>query len=206
VVISPRNATFDFSSRLKAHYTNNQAEYEALLFGLELLDYMGVKHVKVFGDSQLVVQQILEEYQCLYGTSNGYLERCWDTIRSFDEFDIRHISRAKNYRANVLAQNASGYRIKQGRFHNYESPITGVGPSTQVTDRPGWVTRPSIIGSGRPGKGSRPFDGTRDINFVNSAGNADDAIDWRTPLINYLRDPSVRIEKCSTYNFQVYFN
>jgi ribonuclease HI len=26
---------------------------------------MGVKHVWAFGDSQLVVQQILEEYQCL---------------------------------------------------------------------------------------------------------------------------------------------
>jgi ribonuclease HI len=29
---------------LKAYCTNNQAEYEALLFDLELLDYMGVKH------------------------------------------------------------------------------------------------------------------------------------------------------------------
>jgi ribonuclease HI len=65
---------------LKAYYTNNQAEYEALLFGLELLDYMGMKHVKVFSDSQLVVQQILEEYQCLDGTLNGYLERCCDII------------------------------------------------------------------------------------------------------------------------------
>jgi hypothetical protein len=55
ILVSPRNATFDFSSWLKAHCTNNQAEYEALLIGLELLDYMGVKYVKVFGDSQLVV-------------------------------------------------------------------------------------------------------------------------------------------------------
>jgi ribonuclease HI len=59
VLVSPRNATFDFSSRLKTNCTNNQAEYEALLLGLELLNYMGLAHVKVFGDSQLVVQQIL---------------------------------------------------------------------------------------------------------------------------------------------------
>jgi ribonuclease HI len=137
VLVSPSNATFYFSSQLKAHYTNNQAEYEALLFGLELLDYMGVKHVKVFGDSQLVVQQILEEYQCLNGTLNGYHEKCWDIIHFFDKFDIGHISRAENYRANGLAQDASGYRIKRGRFHNYESLITNVGPSTQVADRPG---------------------------------------------------------------------
>jgi hypothetical protein len=61
VLVSPSNVSFDFSSRLKTYCTNNQAEYEALLFGLELLNYMGVKHVKLFGDSQLVVQQVLEE-------------------------------------------------------------------------------------------------------------------------------------------------
>jgi ribonuclease HI len=107
VLVSPRNATFDFSSRLKAHRTNNQAEYEAILFSLELINYMRVTHVKVFGDSQLVVQQILGDYQCLYGISNDYLERCWDIMRSFHDFDIRHISRAKNSIDNELAQEAS---------------------------------------------------------------------------------------------------
>jgi ribonuclease HI len=41
VIVLQRNVTFDFSNRLKAYYTNNQTEYEALLFGLDLLDYMG---------------------------------------------------------------------------------------------------------------------------------------------------------------------
>jgi ribonuclease HI len=104
MLVSPSNASFDFSSRLKTYCTNNQAEYEALLFGLELLNYMGVKHVKAFGDSQLVVQQILEDFQCLDGTLNSYLEKCWDIIHSFDESNVRHISRANN-----LAQDASGY-------------------------------------------------------------------------------------------------
>jgi hypothetical protein len=42
VLVSPSNVSFDFSSRLKTYCTNNQAEYEALLFGLELLNCMGV--------------------------------------------------------------------------------------------------------------------------------------------------------------------
>jgi hypothetical protein len=33
-----------------------------------------VKHVKELGDSQLVVRQVLEKYQCLDGTLNNYLE------------------------------------------------------------------------------------------------------------------------------------
>jgi ribonuclease HI len=42
VLVSPSNVSFDFSSRLKTYCTNNQAEYEALLFSLELLNCMGV--------------------------------------------------------------------------------------------------------------------------------------------------------------------
>ena len=97
---------------MKNYCTNNQAEYEALLFGLELLDYMEIKHVRAFDDSQLVVQQILEKYQCLDGTLNIYLEKCWDIIHSFDKFNIRHISIVESCRANNLAQDASGYQIK----------------------------------------------------------------------------------------------
>jgi ribonuclease HI len=90
---------------------------------------MGVKHVKAFGDSQLVVQHILEEYQCLNGTLNSYLEKCWGIIHSFDEFDIRHISSVENCRANNLAQDALGYRIKRGKFYSIEDLITGVAPN-----------------------------------------------------------------------------
>jgi len=36
---------------LEEERTNNQVEYEALLFGLEFLESMGVKHVEVYGDS-----------------------------------------------------------------------------------------------------------------------------------------------------------
>jgi ribonuclease HI len=103
MLVSPSNTSFDFSSRLKTYCTNNQADYDALLFGLELLNCMGEKQVIGFGDSQLVVQQILEEYQCLDGTLNSYLEKCWDIIHSFDEFNIQHISRVENCRANNLA-------------------------------------------------------------------------------------------------------
>jgi ribonuclease HI len=128
VLVSPSNAYFDFASRLETYCTNNPAEYEALLFGLELLSCMGVKHVNAFGDSQLVVQQVLEEYQCFDGTLNSYLQNCWGIIHAFDEFSIQHISRVENHRANNLAQDASGYRIKRVKFHNTKNLITSAGP------------------------------------------------------------------------------
>jgi hypothetical protein len=91
VLVSPSNVSFNFSSRLKTYCTNNQDKYEALLFGLEHLKCMGVKHAKAFGDSLLVVQQVLKEYQCFDGTLKNYLEKCWGIIHSFYEFSILHI-------------------------------------------------------------------------------------------------------------------
>ena len=83
--------------------TNNQVEYEALLFGLEFLQSMDVKHVEAFGDSLLVVQQVSKVCQCYNGALNAYLDKCLDIISYFDEFVIRHIPREDNEKANALA-------------------------------------------------------------------------------------------------------
>ena len=49
VLISLSGTIFEISNRLEEERKNNQVEYEALLFGLEFLQYMGVKHVEAFG-------------------------------------------------------------------------------------------------------------------------------------------------------------
>ena len=102
VIISPNVACFEMSSRLEYFCTNNQAEYEALLFGLKILESMGVKHVEAFGDSLLIVQQVSGKFQCLDGSLNAYLDKCLDVISSFDEFAIHHVYRHENSRANDL--------------------------------------------------------------------------------------------------------
>jgi ribonuclease HI len=38
---------------------NNEAEYEALIVGLELSLELGAKSVRIFGDSQLIINQII---------------------------------------------------------------------------------------------------------------------------------------------------
>jgi hypothetical protein len=71
VLISPRGAVFEQSVCLEYFCTNNQAEYEAILLGLQVLSSIGVKHVEAFGDSLLVVQQIVGTFQCLDGSLNA---------------------------------------------------------------------------------------------------------------------------------------
>jgi ribonuclease HI len=58
ILISSRGVIFEQSVRLEYFCTNNQAEYEAILLGLQILSSIGMKHVEAFGDSLLVVQKI----------------------------------------------------------------------------------------------------------------------------------------------------
>ena len=109
VLVSPNNISYETLVRLEYPCTNNQTEYEAVLFGLQSLVDMGVRDVDVFGDSLLVVRQINGEFQCFDGLLNSYLDRCLDLIKLLDTFTIKHIHREENSIANNLAQQASGY-------------------------------------------------------------------------------------------------
>jgi hypothetical protein len=65
IILAPDGVSREVATRLKFECTNNQAEYEALVTGLEVLRVLGVKDVEAFGDSKLVVQQIWGESRSL---------------------------------------------------------------------------------------------------------------------------------------------
>jgi ribonuclease HI len=97
--------------------TNNQAKYEALLFGLQILAPLKVRYVEAFGNSLLVVQQVSGECQCLEGSLNAYHDKYLDVVKfNFDEFCIHHIPRHENCRANDLVQGASVIMCKARIF------------------------------------------------------------------------------------------
>jgi ribonuclease HI len=121
---SPKGAEYEVSTRLEFGCTNNQSEYEALLTGLEVLVEVGAERVEAYGDSELVVQQMKGESQCLSGELNEYRDKCLDLLRNFKEFSIGHVAREGNTRANALAQQASGYIIRRGRFGFIQRPAT----------------------------------------------------------------------------------
>jgi ribonuclease HI len=116
VLVSPNGLLHEMSVRIEYSCTNNQIEYEALLFGLRHLMDMGVKDVDAFGDSLLLVQHVKGQFQCLDGLLRSYLDNCLDIIKQMDMFSIAHVPRGKNDRANILAQQASGYKAEKGQF------------------------------------------------------------------------------------------
>jgi ribonuclease HI len=116
VVVSPSGVYIDLSIRLEFACTNNQVKYESLLHGLEFLRDLGARDVDVFRDSNLIVQKIRGDSQCLDGVLHSYRDKCLDIIKLFDTFSIKHIPREENSQANWLAQQASGDVVSQGVF------------------------------------------------------------------------------------------
>ena len=51
-----------------------------------MLRSMEVKHVEAYGDSLLVVQQVVVEFQCLEGSLRACLDACLDVIDYFAKF------------------------------------------------------------------------------------------------------------------------
>jgi ribonuclease HI len=76
VLISPQGKKYKFSLPIVATSTNNQAEYQALIKGLELLKEVRVDAVEVFGDSMLVINQLAGIYECRSEILISYYEKC----------------------------------------------------------------------------------------------------------------------------------
>ena len=63
VFITSQEEILPFSFTLKQCCSNNVAEYEALILGLEMAVDMKQLYLQVFGDSQLVINQLLGSYE-----------------------------------------------------------------------------------------------------------------------------------------------
>ena len=83
--------------------TNNSAEYQALIAGLEVALEVGCRDLHIFLDSQLIVRQI----QGIYKVKNEDLKPLYNRARrlltELQSWKIYHIPREKNFRADHLA-------------------------------------------------------------------------------------------------------
>jgi len=110
VLISPQGRKYKFSLPIVATSTNNLAEYQALIRGLELLKEVHADAVEIFGDSMLVINKLGGSYECRSEVLITYYEKSIQLLREFKDFRLEHVPRLHNEEANRLAQHASGYQ------------------------------------------------------------------------------------------------
>ena len=75
VLVSPEKITIEKSLRLGFLATNNEAEYEALLMGMMMVQKMGGKTMKVYSYSKLVVGQVGGELEARDPRMQEYLSQ-----------------------------------------------------------------------------------------------------------------------------------
>jgi len=103
VFISPQNHVLPRAFSLTKPHSNNVAEYNALLIGLQLTHEMGVRYLEVYGDSKLTVNQVKGEYEVRHEDLVPYYHAVIKMANLLDGFYIGHVSRSQNTKADALA-------------------------------------------------------------------------------------------------------
>ncbi len=86
--------------------TNNQAEYQALFFGLEEAKKLGADEVKCYLDSELVVKQLNREYKIKDADLGKWFIKIWNISQKFSKVIYIHVLRGQNKRADWLLNQA----------------------------------------------------------------------------------------------------
>src|SRR4051812_34649855 len=117
ILTSPQGDKMKYVLRMKFRSPNNEAEYEALIHGMRMAKICGATCLVIYGDSNLVVQQMMNEcnahvanmivYRTLYNALEG----------DFDGCKLQHVGRENNKEADRLANIGSTCaRVPPGVF------------------------------------------------------------------------------------------
>lgn len=91
--------------------TNNEAEYKALIKGLEELHNLNILNIVIFADSELVVKQINGKYKVKNERMQVLNSKASSLLGKFNSWSITHIPREKNSVADKLSKD--GMRRKK---------------------------------------------------------------------------------------------
>jgi len=83
--------------------TNNTAEYQALITGLQKAQELGAKKLLIRGDSELIIKQMKGEYRVRHPELKPLYEEAYHLLHQFKEAKLEHNLRHKNALADKLA-------------------------------------------------------------------------------------------------------
>jgi ribonuclease HI len=86
--------------------TNNIAEYKALILGMEEALKRQCRHLNIFLDSELVVNQINGTYRVKNDNLKVLMRDVRKLLSYFDSYTVEHVDRSRNHIADRLANEA----------------------------------------------------------------------------------------------------
>jgi ribonuclease HI len=176
--ISPLGVYMCYVIRLHFHASNNVTEYEALVTGLRIAIELGVRHLDVRGDSQLVIDRVMKSSSCRDPKMEAYCQEVRRLEDKFHSLELNHIARRYNEAADELAKITSGRTtVPPDVFtKDLQRPSVDHGPDKGVDgtslDPPPEAEAPSTRAEAMQVEGSTP--------------PSDLEPDWRVPYLDYL--------------------
>ncbi|XP_074314546.1 uncharacterized protein LOC141649764 [Silene latifolia] len=172
VLRSPKGDMIVQAVRCEFKATNNEAEYEALILGMQMASGLKVRNLRVYSDSLLVVNHVNNEYVARDSKIIAYLKIAIEQKSKFRTFKITQVPRDQNVEADALA--TLGATFQPTELSNI--PITHVlTPDIQKES------------DQNPVKEAAHVQYTQEARTLVSAEGQQDP-DWRVPYINWLRD------------------
>lgn len=106
VIKDEKNKIVEEISKIIGETTNNQAEYQAILAGLEAAKKLGAEVVECFLDSELVVKQLRHEYKVKNKELAPLFVKVHNLSLQFKKISFIHIRREQNKEADKLVNEA----------------------------------------------------------------------------------------------------
>ncbi|XP_058185646.1 uncharacterized protein LOC131302870 [Rhododendron vialii] len=120
VLVSPSGIVHESVVSIGYTATNNEAEYKALIAGLQLALRLNADSVHVFCDSQLVVGHLNDDYQAKDQRMNAYVSHVLYLFGRFGRVEVEWITREHNAHADALAGLASVYKASGSRTITFD--------------------------------------------------------------------------------------
>ncbi|XP_062100829.1 uncharacterized protein LOC133806756 [Humulus lupulus] len=107
VLEAPSGLKIEEAIRLEQFATNSEAEYEALIYGLELARDMGIRRLKVREDSKLMIEQVVMNFDTKPPHLTNLLQKVTDLQSKFHQFELVQVPREQNQKVDALVKLAS---------------------------------------------------------------------------------------------------
>ncbi|XP_074277819.1 uncharacterized protein LOC141601433 [Silene latifolia] len=187
VLRSPKGDMIVQAIRCEFKATNNEAEYEALILGMQMASGLKVRNLTVYSDSLLVVNHVNNEYVARDPKMIAYLKIATERKSKFRTFKITQVPREQNVKADALA--TLGSTFQPAKLSNI--PITH-------------VLTPAI--QGEPDQKSMKehvhMQCAQGARTLVSAVGLQDA-HCRVPYLNWLRDGTLPEDRKEAQSFRI---
>ena len=104
---SPEGDKFEYAIRFQFQASNNEAEYEALLAGINMCKAAGALEIEAKTDSLLVITQVNDDFECKEASVDKYMKLIFEGIKTLKRFVLDHILRSENHQAHALSKLAN---------------------------------------------------------------------------------------------------